>query len=443
MKKILMITPFFAPYSHAAVYRAHRFAKFLPRFGWKPYVLTVDRSFLYFIDEALLKDLPDEIEITRARHIDWSFTGFKSVFRKTSEDSGLIKGPRPEDLTARLGDEKERNLLIRSIGRIIEKIILPDRYNTWYPFAMSKARKLMDEEGINVIYSTSSPYTSHLIAMKIKKQFKTPWVADFRDTPLEDVRPEVRLRGLRHRFNAMIEKDVMKNADIVLTISEEIKDLFLSKYKGIVDKKIRYIETGADAEVLQGAKPAEKKRRFRIVFSGEFWKLYTRRFFEILNVIFKRKIYERSDLEVLLVGSIKRNIFLKKEIEALGLIDVVRLVDYRSLKEYFGILLSADATLVPGVLKYQYPIKLADYLLVKKPIITFDLTDEIYEVLLKSGLGVFVPNETEKAVEVLADLLMGRSKFSINEEYINKFSAFNQTKEFCNLLEGLIEKDQK
>jgi len=70
MKNILMITPFFAPYSHATVYRVRRFAKYLTRFGWKPYVLTVDRSSLYFIDPSLLDDLPEEVEIIRARHLD-------------------------------------------------------------------------------------------------------------------------------------------------------------------------------------------------------------------------------------------------------------------------------------------------------------------------------------------------------------------------------------
>jgi hypothetical protein len=41
-KKILVITPFFAPETHAAVFRAHKLVKYLKRMGWQPYVITVD-----------------------------------------------------------------------------------------------------------------------------------------------------------------------------------------------------------------------------------------------------------------------------------------------------------------------------------------------------------------------------------------------------------------
>ncbi len=52
-RSILIVTPYFAPQSHAAVFRAYKLAKLLPRFGWKPYVLTVDTNYLYNEDWSL------------------------------------------------------------------------------------------------------------------------------------------------------------------------------------------------------------------------------------------------------------------------------------------------------------------------------------------------------------------------------------------------------
>lgn len=443
MKNILMITPFFAPYSHAAVYRAHRFAKYLPRFGWKPYVLTVDRSFLYFIDESLLDDLPKDVEIIRARHIDITYSGLKSLFEKVPTDSRLIKGPTSSDLTAKLQKQKKKNFIKDIIYKIEKELLfLPDRYITWYPFALKEAKEIIASRRIEALYSTFSPFTSHLIAMKLKKQFKIPWVADFRDPGVEEKRIEFYSTHLSHAINSIVEKKVMKNADLVLTICEGARDVLLSKYKEIINNKITFIRTGTDIEILQTAKPRKENNKFTIIFTGEFRQLYNRFLFQLLKVIFERNLFERKNVEVLIIGSIKRNISLKNKIEFLGLSDVVKFIDYLSSDDYFSILLSADATLLPGVLKGTFPIKLTDYLFTKKPVITFDATKEVYSFLERSGLGFFIPDKIENAVEMLLNLLKGNYKFNINEDYISKFSAFNQTKELSDALTRLIEKDR-
>lgn len=441
MKNILMITPFFAPYSHAAVYRAHRFAKYLPRFGWKPYVLTVDKSFLYFVDPTLLDDLPEEVEIIRARHIDLTIAGLKSLFEKTVTDSRLIKGPMPFDLTAGLQNEEKKSFLRTAIDKIRNEIIfIPDRYITWYPFALKKAKEIIVSNHIDAIYSSALPFTSHLIAMKLRKEFGIPWIADFRDPGVEEQRAEFHSTLFKYKVNCMIEKIVMKEADFIVTLSEDAKSLFLSKYKEIIDNKITCIRTGTDIEILENAALEKGSKKFIIVFTGEFLQTYSSKLFELLKVIFERKLFERNNVEVLIIGSIKRNISLKKKIRLLGLTDVVKLVDFLSLNEYFSTLLSADAAFLPGVFKCAFPIKLTDYLFIKKPVIAFDINNEVRGVLEKSGLGIFVPNETEAGIKILLNLFRGDHKLNINEDYINQFTAFNQSKRLSEILSELIEK---
>lgn len=437
-----MITPFFAPYSHAAVYRAHKFAKYLPRFGWKPYVLTVDRSFLYFIDKSLLNDLPKEVEILRAKHIDLSFSGLKSLFREPVADSGSLEGPTSSDLTAKLRGDNV-NFIKSAIDKLMDEFLfLPDRYITWYPFALNMAKGMIDSKGVDVIYSTAPPFTPHLIAMALKRRFKIPWTADFRDVETKEERKELRPWRFKSGINSIIEKKVMEKADLILTTCEEARELFLSKYNEIADNKIIRIMHGADSEILYGAKSSEKSKKFRVIFSGEFQKAYSTKFFEFLKVIFSRGLFEKENIEVLIVGSIKRNVFLKKRIEFLGLDEVVKFIDYLSLKDYFDMLLSADAALLPSALKYKIQIKLSDYLFAKKPIIAFDVTNEVRDILKESGLGVFVPNEVEEGVEVILNLLRGNFKLNVNENYINQFSAFNRTKELSDALKKLVESDR-
>jgi len=443
MKKILMITPFFAPYSHAAVYRAHRFAKYLPRFGWKPYALTVDRSSLYFIDTALLDDLPKEVEIIRARHIDLTFFGLKSLFEKPITNSRAIRGPTSSELTAKLQKGEKKNFVKSIMDKFRDKILfLPDRYITWYPFAFKKAKEIINSERIDVIYSTAFPLTAHLIAMKLRKKFKIPWIADFREGEVEVERTGYSSSRFKYKISSILERKIMREADLVLTAWEDAKDLFLVKYKGIVNNKITCISHCTDTEILQSAELKEKSKKFTIIFVGEFLHEYSWKFFEILRMIFEERLFERNRVEVLIIGCIKRNIFIKKEIEFLGLEDVVRLVDYLSLKDYFSVLLSADAMLLPCVLKYSPPLKLFDYLFAKKPIIILDTTEEVRNILEKSGLGIFIPSEINAGVEVLLGLLRRNYNFNANEDYINQFNAFNRTKELSSLLEALIEKNK-
>jgi hypothetical protein len=68
-KNILIITPFFAPESHAAVYRAHKLVKYLKKEGWSPIVLTVDTNYVYNEDPNLLEDLKN-VPIYKTRYIE-------------------------------------------------------------------------------------------------------------------------------------------------------------------------------------------------------------------------------------------------------------------------------------------------------------------------------------------------------------------------------------
>ena len=79
-KSVLIVTPFFAPQTHAAVFRAYKLAKYLPRHGWKPYVLTTDTNYLYNEDPGLLDALPPEVEVTRARYVEPTLRGLRMAF---------------------------------------------------------------------------------------------------------------------------------------------------------------------------------------------------------------------------------------------------------------------------------------------------------------------------------------------------------------------------
>ena len=58
-KKVLIISYYWPPSGGAGVQRWLKFVKYLPEFGWKPYVLTVDPKYASYtqLDDSLEKEL--------------------------------------------------------------------------------------------------------------------------------------------------------------------------------------------------------------------------------------------------------------------------------------------------------------------------------------------------------------------------------------------------
>ena len=85
-KNILIITPFFPPQTHAAVFRAFKLVKYLKRTGWNPIVLTVNRNYLYLEDPDLLDEVQD-VPIYQANYIEPTLRGLRMLLG--GEDTSL------------------------------------------------------------------------------------------------------------------------------------------------------------------------------------------------------------------------------------------------------------------------------------------------------------------------------------------------------------------
>src|SRR4030095_12020460 len=64
-QKVLIIAYYWPPSGGSGVQRWLKFVKYLPQFGWKPYVFTPENPSYSIIDESLVKDVPPEAEVIR------------------------------------------------------------------------------------------------------------------------------------------------------------------------------------------------------------------------------------------------------------------------------------------------------------------------------------------------------------------------------------------
>ena len=64
MRRVLMIVPFFPPMAGGGVHRPLAFARHLPRYGWRPVVLTQSAD-AYWIRDAELAGRVRDVDVVR------------------------------------------------------------------------------------------------------------------------------------------------------------------------------------------------------------------------------------------------------------------------------------------------------------------------------------------------------------------------------------------
>ncbi len=65
MRKVLVIAYYFPPIGGSGTQRPVKFVKYLPQFGWQPYVISTDRPYgdgSEGRNETLLADIPTDVQ---------------------------------------------------------------------------------------------------------------------------------------------------------------------------------------------------------------------------------------------------------------------------------------------------------------------------------------------------------------------------------------------
>ena len=212
MKKILIITYYWPPSGGAGVQRWLKFTKFLPEFGFKPVILTVDDNAASYaqLDESLLKEIDPNLSVYKTK----TFEPY-NLYRKLSNKKEIPYG----------GFSNQRKItLFEKLSRFIRgNLFIPDPRRGWNRYAIKKALELIRSEQIEVVVTTGPPHSTHLIGKKVKEKTGIRWIADFRD-PWTDIYyyKDLYHLGLANKLDRYLEKNVLKLADQIITVSEEV-----------------------------------------------------------------------------------------------------------------------------------------------------------------------------------------------------------------------------
>jgi glycosyltransferase involved in cell wall biosynthesis len=255
VKKILIITYYWPPAAGPGVQRFLKTAKFLPEFGWKPYILTVKDGTYSSTDDSLENDIPEEAEVFKTKTKE----PFK-IYEKITGNKGSSKSVGMINLNNSKNPIKKLSLFIRA------NCFIPDPRKGWKKYAVKKAAELIKKEDISIVITTSPPHSTHLIGLSLQEKYNIKWIADFRDpwTNLYFNKMLPRTKRTIKKDKAL-ENKVVSKADYITVISKGLQKEFKDR-----NSNIGLIYNGFDEDDIPKKINLNKDKCFKIAYVGNF-----------------------------------------------------------------------------------------------------------------------------------------------------------------------------
>lgn len=245
----MIIAYYWPPSGGSGVQRWLKFVKYLPGFGWHPYVFTPENPSFAAKDPSLLKDVPPEAEIL---HFPiWepyeAFFKLSSLFdsKKTAQSTTLVAGDK-KTFFQKVSTWLRGNLLI------------PDPRVFWVRPSVRFLNDFLRENEITTIITTGPPHSIHLIGYRLKK--KNPsvkWLADFRDPWSEwGLLDSLMVGKFARSIHRRMEAKVLRAADEVITITP----FYVRQFEALSNRKITLLTNGFDQDDFENLtfEPTEK-----------------------------------------------------------------------------------------------------------------------------------------------------------------------------------------
>lgn len=427
MPKVLIVSYYWPPAGGPGVQRVLKFAKYLPDLGWETIILTVKNGNFPAIDESLIDDIPSGIKVYKTSILE-PFELYKKFSGIKKADKIPVAVLAGENLTGKQ----------RVMHWIRSNMFIPDAKIGWFGYGVKAGMEIIRKEKPDLIMSSSPPPTVHLIAGKLAKQSRLPWLADFRD-PWTGIHYYRKLN--RNKFAAKkdenLERSVLKHADVVLSASTAFANLL----KLPEAKKSEVLTNGFDGELVN-IQDRVRPDKFEILYIGG---LTTNRFYQQFFESFAKLLQKNEQFSrfasITIAGSVNQEILAK-------ISEIIPLENFKFLgylphykaeelmhKSALNLLLMEKTSNYAG----HIPGKIFEYLAAGTAILGIgDPEGDSSRILETSGLGKMFEQDSNWE-DVLQDYFKSWLNSEIlipNLDYINQFHR----KKLCEKLKEIFNR---
>jgi glycosyltransferase involved in cell wall biosynthesis len=259
LKRLLALAYFFPPLGGGGCQRTLKLVRYLEPQGWAVSVVTTRDSDYWIADPTLLEEVPQSAEVLRVggwtahRALGWLARGGIRLER--------AQGAR-------------RGAAFRALRALQSWALIPDGFVGWSRAARRAAAGRIRRGGVDALWTTSSPESSHLAGLALARRFGIPWVADFRDpwvgratyrapTPIHD------------RAHRSLERAVIERADRITMVSEAMIEAYQRRYPHVPASRFALLPNGYDPDDWARAReeearaPREDEAHFVLLHAGQ------------------------------------------------------------------------------------------------------------------------------------------------------------------------------
>lgn len=424
MRKVLIITFYFPPNPTVGSQRPYRLAKYLPKYGWEPIILT---------PKLKAESQPKGIRVVQTEYKDIIKT-YKS--KLGFDDSKSLR----EQIGSGTENVSNATLLSKALKLLTEIVTFPDPTKGWNRFALNTAIKLLAEEKINAVISSSPPITTHLISKKIKFKTNIPWIADLRD--LWSQNHFNNKNNLLKYFERKLEFKTLSNADVLVTVTPKFVDILDKVYR---NKKVILITNSYDNEDYNDNHQTKLTDKFTITYTGNF---YGKKIDPSLLFIAVSELIEENKMNKNLIRIkfySKNASWLLSDAKRYNLQDIVNYYGYIDRKDVLQKQKESQILLV--LLDNQNkeisycPAKIYEYLGARRPIIAIGGDGGYVKNLLEvTNAGKFAKNVTELKDIILRyyNEFLQSGEIKCQSNNIENYTSENMAKKYSEVLNSLI-----
>ncbi len=437
LRKVLILTYYWPPGGGAGVQRWLKFTKYMREFNYEPVIYTAENPEYPSLDESLFKDVPDKLTVLKTRV--WEpYKLYKwFTFQK--------KGHKIN--TAFLNEKKKQGLAEKIAIWIRGNLFIPDARRFWIKPSVRYLTRYISENPVDLIVSTGTPHSLHLIALKISKKLKIPWVADFRDPWTKVYYQQSLMVGrLASRKHQKLEHSVLQNAHVVTVVSQDMK----RQFEEMGAPNVRVIPNGFDHEDFtdpgRDQTPMVPDQHFSITHIGTLFPLRNPvSFWKALSEFVHENEDLAKDLKINLVGAMDYSVSesidnanLGNWVNRLGNLpfqEAIRLMKQSRLL----LLLIINSPEAKGILTG----KLFEYMNAGKPILAIGpIEGEVGHVLKETRTGYIVEYHDKEAMkkQILDYYALYREgNLKVTPTNIEKYSRKNLTGEMTDLFNEILQ----
>jgi glycosyltransferase involved in cell wall biosynthesis len=430
MRRVLLITYHFPPRPAIGSLRPMGLARYLPRYGWDPIVLT-----------PRLPDGPrPPVQIIE--------TDYQDVLGQWKSRFGLDPNQGiHQQFSLPWANTPNRVLPHTRLMKWLKPLLLfPDITKGWTVFAMDAIAQLKEHTAVDSIITTSPPITCNLIGARAKHLLGVPWLADFRDLWSQDT--SARNDGnnsVFHFFDRRLEARILDQADALVTVSAPWAERLQQRAS---KTRVQWITNAYDPEDFAFL-PVPLTKSFSITYTGLLYegKRDPTPLLEALSELIQAGTLFRSDVELRFFCPPEP--WLIEIVRKYGLEDVVKINAMVKRDEALRRQAESQILLLLGWHdpneRGQHTGKLFEYLGSKRPILAVGgYRGVMSEVLEETRSGVHALSK-EQLRSVLVNAYdqfrsTGRVAYEGLDSEVKAYTQQEMARRFAQLLDGMVKK---